>query len=62
VPGTLDALVAEQRILVLLACRLLFHLNSPAYPLWYLLFSVRVKTCLTRMLEAFLARLNVTQR
>ncbi|XP_025091126.1 uncharacterized protein LOC112562230 isoform X2 [Pomacea canaliculata] len=61
VPGILSDVAPERRIVVLLVCRVLFFLNAPVYPMWYLLFSHRVKKCLTRMCEALLIRLHFRQ-
>ncbi|XP_070206292.1 uncharacterized protein [Littorina saxatilis] len=58
VPGSLKKLAPDQRVMVLLACRVVFLLNSPIYPLWYLVFSVRVKKCLTRMCDTLLLRFH----
>ena len=40
-------------------CRILFYLNAPAYPLWYLIFSRRVRKCLGRMSEHWMIRLHL---
>ncbi|XP_076434599.1 uncharacterized protein LOC143274615 [Babylonia areolata] len=53
IPGSLGHVTPERRVQVLLVCRLLFFFNCPACPLWYLLFSLRVKKCLRRMCETF---------
>ncbi|XP_064613078.1 uncharacterized protein LOC135476864 [Liolophura sinensis] len=50
-PGILSSLDPGQRLTALAICRYLFYLNGPAYPTWYLLFSKRVKKCLTRVTE-----------
>nr|KAG5697135.1 hypothetical protein BaRGS_015270 [Batillaria attramentaria] len=61
VPGTLSHIAPSHRVVALLICRLLFFLNAPVYPLWYLLFSLRVKKCLARMCETLLVRFQYRQ-
>ncbi|XP_067681460.1 uncharacterized protein [Haliotis asinina] len=58
-PRVLAAVSPPSRVIALLACRLLFYINAPVYPTWYLLFSKRVRKCLRRMLDSLLLRLNV---
>ena len=45
----------------LLFCTLVFYLNSPAYPAWYLIGSKRVRKCLARLFENTLIKLNIRQ-
>lgn len=59
IPGVLDFLSTDARILTLLVCRLLFYINACFYPLWYLLFSKRVRQCLLRFIENILIKLQV---
>ncbi|XP_062599611.1 uncharacterized protein LOC134261179 [Saccostrea cucullata] len=47
IPGILDFLSTDSRVLTLVVCRLLFYINACFYPLWYLLFSKRVRQCLS---------------
>ncbi|XP_033749052.1 uncharacterized protein LOC117333738 [Pecten maximus] len=58
IPGILDGM-GTNRIFVLLCCRLLFYLNVCIYPLWYLLFSKRVRKCMFRLFENVLICLKV---
>ncbi|XP_046568191.1 uncharacterized protein LOC124276587 [Haliotis rubra] len=58
-PRALAAVSPSSRVIALLCCRLLFYINAPVYPTWYLLFSKRVRKCLRRMLDSMLLRLNV---
>ncbi|KAK6190717.1 hypothetical protein SNE40_002519 [Patella caerulea] len=59
IPGALNLLQSNHRIIALLFCRLIFCINAPIYPLWYLLFSKRIRTCLNRLCESMLIRLNM---
>lgn len=59
IPGALGFLSFEARILTLVVCRLLFYINACFYPLWYLLFSKRVRQCLLRLIENILIKLQV---
>ncbi|XP_046353702.2 uncharacterized protein LOC124133365 [Haliotis rufescens] len=58
-PRALAAVPPQNRVITLLVCRLLFFVNAPVYPTWYLLFSKRVRKCLRRMSDTMLLRLNV---
>ncbi|XP_069135646.1 cholecystokinin receptor-like [Argopecten irradians] len=58
IPGILDK-IGTNRIFVLLSFRLLFYLNVCIYPLWYLLFSKRVRKCMFRLFENVLLCLKV---
>ncbi|GFO09794.1 hypothetical protein PoB_003629900 [Plakobranchus ocellatus] len=58
VPGTASSgsLAALQRVQVLMLCRILFSLNAPAYPLWYLCCSGTVRKCFSRLWETFVGK------
>ncbi|KAH9502820.1 hypothetical protein Btru_074539 [Bulinus truncatus] len=56
VPDTGWGLTGAERVIALLVCRILFYLNSLVYPLWYLLFSVTVRKCFTRLWEGVVGR------
>ncbi|XP_021370400.1 uncharacterized protein LOC110461301 [Mizuhopecten yessoensis] len=58
IPGILNG-VGANRVIVLLFFRLLFYLNVCIYPLWYLLFSKRVRKCMFRLFENVLICLKV---
>lgn len=58
-PAVLSSLPEGGRVITLIFCRLLFYLNAPVYPIWYLLFSKRVKKCLYRVFDSILIRFNV---
>ncbi|XP_074641308.1 uncharacterized protein LOC141899054 [Tubulanus polymorphus] len=51
--------VIDQKIAVLY-CWILFYFNAPAYPLWYLMFSERVKKCVSRLYENASQRFSFT--
>ena len=59
VPGVLDHMEGSKVTQILLACRLVFYMNAPAYPIWYLIFSKRVRKCLCRLYESLLVKLNL---
>lgn len=59
IPGVLDFMSTDARINTIIMCRLLFYINACFYPMWYLLFSKRVRQCLFRLLENILIRLQV---
>ncbi|KAK3773074.1 hypothetical protein RRG08_016178 [Elysia crispata] len=50
------ALGSSQRVQILMLCRILFSLNAPAYPLWYLCCSDTVRKCFSRLWEAFMGK------
>ena len=45
----------------LLVCRIVFLLNGPVYPIWYLAFSKRVRKCLHNLYENVLLHYNLRQ-
>ena len=57
-PSVLLHIKQNHRVLLLLFTELAFYLNAPLYPLWYLIHNSRVRTCLNRVLETFLIKLN----
>jgi hypothetical protein len=59
IPGVLDFIPTDARIFTIVICRLLFYINACFYPMWYLLFSKRVRQCLFRLLENILIKLQV---
>ena len=59
IPGLLPTTTAFSIALPILCCRLIFFINSPAYPIWYLIFSRRVRKCLHRLIKHAKARLNM---
>ncbi|XP_041377749.1 uncharacterized protein LOC121390092 [Gigantopelta aegis] len=59
VPGALDKVSPENRLFTLFFCRLLFCVNAPIYPAWYLLFSRRVRKCLSKMNENLLSCFSI---
>ncbi|XP_059163202.1 uncharacterized protein LOC131946449 [Physella acuta] len=61
VPEPSWALTPLQRLHALLGCRLLFYLNAPVYPVWYLLCSVTVRKCFTRLWESLFGRSRCRQ-
>ena len=61
IPGLLPATDTHSTTTTLLFCQWVFFLNAPAYPIWYLLFSKRVRKCLFRLYENTLIRLNLRQ-
>ena len=61
VPGLFAMMPLQHQLTVSLFCRLLFYINAPAYPMWYLIFSKRVRKCLYRLYENTLIRLNIKQ-
>lgn len=61
VPGVLDSVPFSQMVYIMMFCKLLFFLNSPAYPIWYLVFSKRVRKCLYRIYENAFISFNVRQ-
>ncbi|GFR79893.1 hypothetical protein ElyMa_002299100 [Elysia marginata] len=52
----------SQRVQVLMLCRILFSLNAPAYPLWYLCCSETVRKCFSRLWEAFVGKYGSAAR
>ena len=57
-PSALTDVKQHHRVLLLLFTELAFYLNAPLYPLWYLIHNNRVRTCLNRVFESFLIKLN----
>ena len=47
--------------ITLLTCEIIFFFNTIAYPLWYFLFSKRVRKCLIHLYEIILIKLNLRQ-
>ena len=45
----------------LLVSRIVFLLNCPAYPIWYLIFSKRVRKCLNKLYDNVLLHHNMRQ-
>ena len=58
-PGVLNSETPDDIGVPQMYCRILFYLNAPAYPLWYLMFSRRVRKCLGRMSEHWMIRLHL---
>ena len=58
-PGVVSTSSVQSLTLPLLYARLLFYLNAPAYPIWYLVFSNRVRKCLYKLFEQILIQLNL---
>ena len=58
-PGVLPTDAPWDISVPMMFARLAFYLNAPAYPLWYLVFSRRVRKCLTRMCENLLIYLHL---
>ena len=58
-PGVLHIQTPDDASVPQMFCRILFYLNAPAYPLWYLIFSRRVRKCLGRMSELWMVRLHL---
>ena len=58
-PGVLSQESPEDMSVPLLFSKIVFFLNAPSYPLWYLIFSRRVRKCLGRMTEHVLVKLHV---
>ena len=56
VPEPAWKLRATHRLQLLIICRILFFLNAPVYPLWYLSCSRTVKNCFNRLWEGLLAK------
>ncbi|XP_023932152.1 uncharacterized protein LOC112042203 [Lingula anatina] len=61
IPGVLDNTEMATRVYVTMVCKLLFFVNAPAYPIWYLIFSKRVRKCLNRLLENTACCVHVRQ-
>lgn len=59
IPGVLRVETPGDVSVPLMFCRIVFYLNAPAYPLWYLIFSKRVRKCLGRMTENWLVGLHL---
>ena len=59
VPGALEKVSPQNRLYTLFFCRLLFCINAPIYPAWYLLFSRRVRKCLNKMSENLLSCFSI---
>ena len=58
IPRVLQLRYAEAVSLPLLFSRLIFFMNAPAYPIWYLLFSRRVRKCLRRLYSRIKVRIR----
>lgn len=43
---------------ILLSFNIVFYFNAPAYPIWYLIFSRRVRNCLQKLYDSLLAKMN----
>lgn len=63
IPGVLntDKFTADTLSQTLLMCQLLFYVNAPAYPIWYLVFSKRVRKCLLKLFDTALIRFKIRQ-
>lgn len=61
VPGVLVTSSVGTVTTTLLFCRLTFYVNAPLYPIWYLMFSKRVRKCLHKLYETILVRMNIRQ-
>lgn len=59
IPAVLSQVSENHRVLVLLFTQLAFCLNSPIYPLWYLIQNKRVKKCLLRVTETMCVKLDL---
>lgn len=60
-PGLLSTKTVPDVTLPLLLCQLVFFLNAPAYPIWYLVFSKRVRKCLLKMYDDMLIKVKIKQ-
>ncbi len=61
IPGVMVSTDTGQLNSALLFSALLFYANAPAYPVWYLIFSKRVRKCLQRLYDSALIRMRVRQ-
>ena len=61
IPGVLVTSSTGAVTTTLLCCRLTFYVNAPLYPIWYLMFSKRVRKCLHKLYETILVRMNIRQ-
>ncbi|KAL4224346.1 hypothetical protein ACF0H5_017801 [Mactra antiquata] len=58
-PYVLSANQQSHRVLILLFTKLVFYLNAPIYPLWYLIQDRRVRKCLIRVYESICLKLDM---
>ena len=58
-PGVLGASSVTHVTVPLAFTRLLFYMNAPAYPIWYLVFSRRVRKCLHRLVDRLLIHTHI---
>ena len=61
VPGVLSSTSTSHLTTTLLFCQLVFYLNAPAYPIWYLIFSKQVRKCLHTLCENTLIKMKIRQ-
>jgi len=59
IPTVLSQVTEGHRVLILMFTQLTFCLNSPIYPLWYLIQNKRVRKCLLRVTETMCIKLDV---
>lgn len=59
IPHVLSETKENHRVLILLFTKLAFYLNSPIYPLWYLIQNKRVRICLFRVFESICVKLDM---
>ncbi|XP_052799207.1 uncharacterized protein LOC128230805 [Mya arenaria] len=58
IPNVLSLEKENHRVLILMFTKLVFCLNSPIYPLWYLVQNKRVRKCLQRVTETICVKLD----
>ena len=59
IPYVLSKNRENHRVLILLFTKLIFYLNAPIYPLWYLIQNRRVRRCLARVIETVLMKADL---
>lgn len=59
IPTVLSGQKESHRILILVFTKLIFYLNSPIYPLWYLVQNKRVRKCLIRIADTICVKLDL---
>ena len=57
IPGVLNENSLEHMSRPLIVCQLIYYFNAPAYPIWYLVFSKRVRRCVIRLYDNILLKL-----
>lgn len=59
IPTVLSRVTEGHRVLIIMFTQLAFCLNSPIYPLWYLIQNKRVRKCLLRVTETMCIKLDI---